>query len=64
MFLFKTHPFQMSFDEIKDMTFKQACLMIEELQKMNEEKSKAVQNMAKRSKEIMPVLDVTRGIYG
>ena len=38
--------------------------MIEELQKMNEEKSKAVQNMAKRSKDIMPGLDVTRGIYG
>lgn len=53
----------MSFEEIRKMTFKQACIMIEEMGKVASEKAEALKNMTRRSKDIMPVLDVTRGIY-
>lgn len=63
VFIFKTHPFCMSFQEIREMTFKQAMLMIEELKNSRTEKMEAVQSTLKRSKDIMPMFDVTRGIY-
>ena len=64
VFIFKTFPFCMSFTEIKCMTFKQAMLMIEELKNHREEQSKATASVLKQSKDIMPVFDVTRSIYG
>ena len=63
MFLFKTHPFNMSFKEIKEMTFKQAMLMIGELKSVREERQNAVSSVLRGSKETMAVFDVTRGIY-
>ena len=46
------------------MTFKQALLMIQEMKSLAEERSEAVNSVAGRSKEVMAVLDITRGIYG
>ena len=63
VFLFKTHPFNMTFKEIKAMTFKQAMLMIGEYQSVRQERQSAVESVLKRSKETMPTFDVARGIY-
>lgn len=53
----------MSFEEIKNMTFKQSLMLIDEFSKVKEERSKAVNSMLKRTKEVMPTFDVTSGIY-
>ena len=63
VFIFKTHPFNMSFKEIKAMTFKQAMLMVAEYQSLRQERQAAVESILKRSKDTMPTFDVTRGIY-
>jgi hypothetical protein len=63
VFIFKTHPFNMSFKEIKAMTFKQAMLMIGEYQSVRQERQSAVESILKRTKDTMPTFDVTRGIY-
>ena len=53
----------MSFKEIKQMTFKQAMLMISEYQSVRQERQDAVNSILKRTKDTMPTFDVTRGIY-
>jgi len=63
VFIFKTHPFNMSFKEIKQMTFKQAMLMVAEYQSVRQERQAAVESILKRAKDTMPTFDVTRGIY-
>lgn len=63
VFIFKTHPFSMSFKEIKAMTFRQALIMIGELQAVRSERQDAVNSILKRTKDTMPTFDVTRGIY-
>lgn len=63
VFMFKTHPFNMGFDEIKSMTFKQSLILIDEYAKQREERREAVNLALKRSKETMPIFDVTSGIY-
>ncbi len=63
VFIFKTHPFNMSFKEIRKMTFRQAILMISELKTVRTERLDAASLILKRSKDVMPVFDVTSGIY-
>lgn len=53
----------MSFKEIKAMTFRQALIMIGELQAVRSERQDAVNSILKRTKDTMPTFDVTRGIY-
>jgi hypothetical protein len=63
VFIFKTSPFNMSFKEIRDMTFIQAITMITELKGSRKERQDAVSSVLRRSKDTMAVFDVTRGIY-
>lgn len=63
VFIFKTHPFGMSFKEIKAMTFKQAMILISEYKSVRAERQDAVNAILRRSKETMPTFEVTRGIY-
>ena len=64
MFMLKTHPFNMTFEEIKKTRFKQMLILIDQLQKSRQEKSDQVNSVLKRSKEVMPTYDVAAGIYG
>lgn len=45
------------------MTFRQAILMISEFKAVKEEQRDIVSSILRRSKDVMPVFDVTRGIY-
>lgn len=45
------------------MTFRQATIMIQELQHSRKERQDAVSNILRRSKDTMATFDVTRGIY-
>lgn len=45
------------------MTFRQAILMISELKTVRTERLDAASLILKRSKDVMPVFDVTSGIY-
>lgn len=45
------------------MTFKQAIILIQEHQSARQERQDAVSGMLRRSKDVMPVFDVSRGIY-
>lgn len=63
IFIFKTHPFNMSFREIKAMTFKQAVLMIKEWQNVRTERQKSAEAILNRTKDTMPTFDIARGIY-
>ena len=62
--MLRTHPFNMTFEEIRKMRFSQMLIMIDELKKSNEEKAKVVSANLKRTKEVMPVYDISTGIYG
>ena len=53
----------MSFEEIREMTFREALFMISELQAIRTERLEAASAVLKRSKDVMPVFDVTGGIY-
>lgn len=63
IFIFKTHPFNMTFKEIRAMTFKQALILIQELKNTRQERQDAVSNILRRGKDVMPTFDVSRGIY-
>ncbi|OQA56544.1 MAG: hypothetical protein BWY42_00963 [Candidatus Omnitrophica bacterium ADurb.Bin277] len=45
------------------MTFKQALILIQELKSTREERQDAVSGILRRGKDVMPVFDVSRGIY-
>lgn len=63
VFIFKTYPFNMSFEEIKKMTFVQAVAMIKELNNQTAKRQKQVKKILKANKDVMGVFEVTRGIY-
>lgn len=64
VYLFKTHPFNMTFAEIRAMTFKQSLILMEEYQRDIEEKAKMAAHIAGKTKDVMAVFDLTRGVYG
>jgi len=64
IYIFKTHPFNMTFKEIREMTFRQVVILLKEYQDNSEDKLKAVTALVKKSKDIIPVFDITRGVYG
>lgn len=63
VFIFKTHPFNMTFEEIKGMTFRQAVLMIKELNSQSKQRQKQVKSALDRNKGVMGVYDIATGIF-
>lgn len=64
VFIFKTHPFNMTFKEIKEMTFRQALVLIDHLNQVSIERHEAVKQILKGSKDLTATYDVARHLYG
>lgn len=64
VYIFKTVPFQMSFQEIRGMTFRQAGILLKEYEKdRNKRHQKFNATLKKFEKAAFPVIDLTKGIF-
>jgi len=63
VFIFKIAPFNMTFEEIKNMTFVQAVILLKELNDQTRSRQKQLKKSLSARKDVMPVFDIATGIF-